>query len=118
MNEINIRLVIDNNIVYPITKAENVIHLQKTVLPKVSSEEPEIKVKGKVWLEPDEDNENTVQSITSTRSIEPQQTTVIYATVSEVSTIEHEPTDSVYNTQEENNSNVVYESINEYTTIE
>lgn len=60
MSELNRRLLDeDNNVIYPITKAENILHLQKTVLPKLSDIEPEIKVKGKVWLDPIEDEEET-----------------------------------------------------------
>lgn len=70
MSELNRRLKIGEDIIYPITKAENIIHLQKTVLPKLSDEEPEIKVKGKVWLVPTEDidsennSENTSEMLT------------------------------------------------------
>ena len=57
MPDKNRRLVIDGDIVYPITKQENVIGLQKTIkdkLPIVSSEAPENYVEKQVWIDTSE----------------------------------------------------------------
>ena len=78
MSELNRRIIIDGDIYYPITKAENVIHLQKEIkdkLPIVSNEEPEEYVERQVWLDTSEDNEEEqVQTLSFARSFtQPQE---------------------------------------------
>jgi len=128
MSELNRRLLDENNnIIYPITKAENIIHLQKTVLPKLSDEEPEIKVKGKVWLTPTEENDEEIATLSLTKtnsdlngiSYQTISNNVIYQTVPEITTVTNDDNDenNTYGTLENNDSNN-YEAVIEYSNIQ
>lgn len=59
----NKRLVLGDTIIYPFTKQENVIGLQKTIkekLPTVSANSPESAVERQVWIKPEEETEEYV----------------------------------------------------------
>ena len=52
--EKNRRLVLDGDIIYPITRQENIIGLQKTIkekLPIISANTPESQIERQVWLD-------------------------------------------------------------------
>lgn len=75
MSELNRRLVVNGDIVYPITLADNVIHLQKEItekLPIISSEEPTSFVERQVWLDVSEE-ENGEQEVEELMSLEEEQ---------------------------------------------
>ena len=57
MGEKNRRLVLDNDIIYPFTRQENVIGLQKTIkekLPIVSTSTPDSDIERQVWIDTNE----------------------------------------------------------------
>ena len=61
MSEKNKRLIQNGDIIYPFTKQENVIGLQKTIkekLPIVSSTTPTKFVERQVWIDTTENDEN------------------------------------------------------------
>lgn len=65
MAEKNRRLVLDGDIIFPITKQENVIGLQKTIkekLPIVSPTAPNQLIERQVWIDTNEEDENTQQA--------------------------------------------------------
>ena len=54
MADLNRRLLLGSDIVYPITKQENVINLQKTIkekLPIISNTQPSTNITRQVWID-------------------------------------------------------------------
>ena len=65
MGEKNRRLVLDNDIIYPFTRHENVIGLQGTIkekLPIVSPTTPNQQIERQVWIDTNDEDENAQQS--------------------------------------------------------
>ena len=136
MSELNRRLTLDDDIIYPITKAENVIHLQKEIkdkLPTVSETEPDIKVTGKVWLKPVEDIEETQEetnnietlSLNGIKTLTPNNNDTLYETINDSSTfITAEQVETInnndvneYETLDNVNEEISFEDIKTYSTI-
>ena len=72
--EKNRRLVLGDDIIFPITKHENVIGLQKTIkekLPIISSDQPENFTERQVWIDTKEiENSEALLSMQSNSDIE------------------------------------------------
>ncbi len=84
MDEKNRRLIQGDDIIYPITRQENVIGLQKTIkekLPIVSSETPDTYIERQVWLDTSEQEEDTTVMLQSINT-EPDISTQLEETVS------------------------------------
>ena len=130
MSELNRRIILGNDIVYPITKAENVIHLQKEIkkkLPISSSNTPENIVEGQVWLDTSdligENGEilSTPQSFTLLSTSNTVYNSINTDAISLVSTLEStsvstlESDNSNEYTELDSDDNIVYENIQQQT---
>lgn len=130
MSELNRRIILGNDIVYPITKAENVIHLQKEIkkkLPISSSNTPENIVEGQVWLDTSdligENGEilSTPQSFTLLSTSNTVYNSINTDAISLVSTLEStsvstlESDNSNEYTELDSDDSVVYENIQQQT---